>query len=160
TPWRGIRLPSVSGSSLPIIAGMDNTGIARIFDELADLLEIQNANPFRVRAYRNAARTIGDLAENVADILADASRKLEELPGIGNDLAAKIRIIVETESLPQLEELRGEVPRGVVDMMRLPGLGPKKAAALFKELQIASLEALKLAAESGSVAALKGFGEK
>ncbi len=139
---------------------MQNGDVAKIFDELADLLEIQNANPFRVRAYRNAARTIGDLPESVADILADPERKLEELPGIGNDLAAKIRTIVETEGLPQLEELRAQVPRGVVDMMRLPGLGPKKAAALFKELQIASLEALKQASESGAVAGLKGFGEK
>src|SRR5262249_38928832 len=98
--------------------------------------------------------------EGVADILADPERSLEELPGIGSDLAAKIRTIVDTESLPQLEELRSQVPRGVVEMMRLPGLGPKKAAALFKELQIASLESLKAAAESGTVAQLKGFGEK
>ena len=140
--------------------GMQNNDIVRIFEELADLLEIQDANPFRVRAYRNAARTIGDLPESVAEILRNPDRQLVELPGIGADLAEKIKTIVETGSLPQLEELRQQVPRGVVDMLRIPGLGPKKAAALFKELKVENLEMLKAAAEGGAVAALKGFGEK
>src|SRR5437588_8463302 len=139
---------------------MRNADVVKIFDELADLLEIQNANPFRVRAYRNAARTLGDLPESLARIIADPQRNLEELPGIGHDLAEKIKLIAETGSLPQLEELRLQVPRGVLEMLRLPGLGPKKAAVLFKELSITSLETLRAAAESGSVAALKGFGEK
>ncbi|MFN0056749.1 MAG: DNA polymerase/3'-5' exonuclease PolX [Planctomycetales bacterium] len=139
---------------------MQNSDVVKIFEELADLLEIQNANPFRVRAYRNAARTIGDLAESVADIVNDATRRLDDLPGIGSDLAQKIQTIVKTHSLPQLEELRAQVPRGVVDMLRIQGLGPKKAAALFKELHVASLDMLKEAAESGAVAQLKGFGEK
>lgn len=143
-----------------IIAAMQNSDVVKIFEELADLLEIQNANPFRVRAYRNAARTIGDLPESLAAILADERRTLEDLPGIGHDLADKIKTIAATGSLPQLEELRGQVPRGVVDMLRIPGLGPKKAAALFKELSITSLALLKAAAESGEVAKLKGFGEK
>lgn len=139
---------------------MQNSDVVRIFEELADLLEIQNANPFRVRAYRNAARTIGDLPESVAQIVGDPDRSLEELPGIGSDLAQKIKTIVETNSLPQLDELRAEVPSGVVEMLRVEGLGPKKAATLFKELQVSSLEMLKAAAESGAVAKLKGFGEK
>ncbi|MBI3866069.1 MAG: DNA polymerase/3'-5' exonuclease PolX [Planctomycetia bacterium] len=139
---------------------MQNSDVVRIFEELGDLLEIQNANPFRVRAYRNAARTLGGLTESLADILADEKRSLEEIPGIGHDLAEKIRTIATTGSLPQLEELRAEVPRGVVDMLRIQGLGPKKAAALFKELGITSLDLLKAAAESGEVAKLKGFGEK
>src|SRR5262245_53047387 len=100
---------------------MQNTDVVRIFEELADLLEIQNANPFRVRAYRNAARTLGDLSESLAEILADPERDLEDLPDIGHDLALKIKTIVETGSLPQLEELRLQVPRGVVDMLRIPG---------------------------------------
>lgn len=139
---------------------MQNAEIAKLFDELADLLEIQGANPFRVRAYRNAARTIGDLAESVADIVHDANRSLTELPGIGKDLADKIAVIVNTGSLPQLEELRQEIPAGVLAMLRIPGMGPKKAATLFKELSISSLDMLKAAAESGAVAQLKGFGEK
>ncbi|HEY3968348.1 MAG TPA: DNA polymerase/3'-5' exonuclease PolX [Planctomycetaceae bacterium] len=139
---------------------MQNSDVVRMFEELADLLEIQSANPFRVRAYRSAARTIGDLPESLADILADKQRSLEDIAGIGHDLAEKIKTIAATGSLPQLEELRGQVPRGVVDMLRIQGLGPKKAAALFKELSITSLDMLKAAAESGEVAKLKGFGEK
>ncbi len=139
---------------------MQNSDVVKIFEELADLLEIQNANAFRVRAYRNAARTLGDLPESVAEIIGDSHRSLEDLAGIGHDLAEKIKTIVSTGSLPQLDELRLQVPKGVVEMLRIPGLGPKKVAALFKELSITSLEALKAAAESGAVAALRGFGEK
>lgn len=139
---------------------MQNADVARLFDELADLLEIQGANPFRVRAYRNASRTIGDLTESVAGIEADSERKLTDLPGIGADLAEKVRTILSTGKLPQLEELRAQVPAGVLDMLRLPGLGPKKAAALFKELHIVSLAELKTAALEGKVADLKGFGKK
>ncbi len=139
---------------------MQNAEVVKIFEELADLLEIQNANPFRVRAYRNAARTLGDLPESVSEIVADPQRSLEDLPGIGNDLAGKIKTILSTGSLPQLEELRSQVPHGVVEMLRIPGLGPKKAAALFKELSISDLDTLKAAAESGAVAKLKGFGDK
>lgn len=139
---------------------MHNADVVRLFEELADLLEIENANPFRVRAYRNAARTIGDLPESVAEIIRDPGRSLTDLAGIGDDLAKKIETICETGSLPQLDELRTKVPRGVVDMLRISGLGPKKAAVLFKELGITSLDMLKTAAESGTVAKLKGFGEK
>ncbi|RPI80713.1 MAG: DNA polymerase/3'-5' exonuclease PolX [Planctomycetaceae bacterium] len=139
---------------------MQNSEITRIFEELADLLEIQSANPFRVRAYRNAARTIGDLPEPVAEILRDPARRLDELPGIGADLAGKVTQIVETGMLSQLEELRAQVPAGVVAMLRIPGVGPKKAAALFKELGVTSLETLREACESGAVAKLRGFGAK
>jgi DNA polymerase (family 10) len=139
---------------------MQNSDVVKIFEELADLLEIQNANPFRVRAYRNAARTIGDLPENVADFVGNPGRSLTDLGGIGDDLARKIEVIVTTGALPQLEELRSQIPHGVVEMLRISGLGPKKAAVLFKELGIVSLEMLKAAAESGAVAELKGFGAK
>jgi DNA polymerase (family 10) len=139
---------------------MQNAEVVKIFEELGDLLEIQNANPFRVRAYRNAARTLGDLPESLAEIVADPDRSLEDIPGIGHDLAEKIKTIVSTGTLPQVEELRQQVPAGVVEMLRIQGLGPKKAAALFKELSIVNLEMLKAAAESGAVAKLKGFGEK
>lgn len=139
---------------------MHNIEIAKMFDEVADLLEIQNANQFRVRAYRNAARLIGDLPEQMSEIVGDSSRSLEEFPGIGKDLAAKIKVLCETGSLPQLEELRAQVPSGVVKMMRIQGLGPKKAAALFKELKIVDLDLLKAACEDGRVAELKGFGAK
>lgn len=139
---------------------MHNAEIAQHFDELADLLEIQGANPFRVRAYRNAARIVGDLAEQVATVVGDPARKLDEIPGIGADLAAKIATLAQTGVLPQLEELRQQVPPVVLQMTRIPGLGPKKAAALHKELGLTTLEQLRAACEAGQVAALKGFGKK
>jgi DNA polymerase (family X) len=137
-----------------------NADVARLFDDYADILEIQGANPFRIRAYRNAARTVGDMAESVVGIANDAARSLTDLPGIGKDLAVKIDAIVKTGQLPQLEEARREVPQGVVDMLRIPGLGPKKVAVLFKELSIRSLDDLRQAAQQGQIAGLKGFGKK
>ena len=139
---------------------MQNQNIAVLFNEVADLLEIQGANAFRVRAYRNGARTLENLPESVADLLATPGRNLESLEGIGKDLAAKIKVIVESGSLPQLEELRQQVPAGVVEMLRIPGLGPKKVSALFSELAIKSLVELKAACEAGKVSELKGFGKK
>lgn len=139
---------------------MQNSDVAHLFEELADLLEVDGANPFRIRAYRNAARTIGSLPESVADIIADDDRSLTDLDGIGKDLAAKIADIVATGRLMQLDELHEKFPAGVLDMLRLPGVGPKKVAVLFKELSVTSLEELKQAAENGQVAALKGFGKK
>ncbi len=139
---------------------MHNQHIASLFEELADLLEIQGANPFRVRAYRNAARTLENLSESAADILAQPGRSLTDLDGIGQDLADKIKVIVQTGALPQLEELRAEVPAGVVQMLRIAGLGPKKVAALFHELGVTTLADLKAACEAGRVAELKGFGKK
>lgn len=139
---------------------MQNQQIAMLFEELGDLLEIQGANSFRVRAYRNAARTLENMSESVADIVASSGRKLTDLEGIGKDLAAKIEVVVQTGELAQLNELRAEIPPGVLEMLRIPGLGPKKAAALFHELGIATLIDLKAACESGRVAEMKGFGKK
>jgi DNA polymerase (family 10) len=139
---------------------MQNADVARMFDDYADILEIQSANPFRVRAYRNAARVLGDLTESVADIVLNPDRKLEGIPGIGKDLAVKIDVIVKTGQFPQLDEARAEVPAGVVDMLRIGGLGPKKVAALAKELSIRSLDDLRQAAQRGDIAKLKGFGKK
>jgi len=139
---------------------MQNQFIAALFEELADLLEIQGANSFRVRAYRNAARTLENLSESVADIVTQPGRSVTELDGIGQDLASKIKVIVETGALPQLEELRSQVPAGVVQMLRIAGLGPKKVAALFHELGVTTLADLKAACEAGRVAELKGFGKK
>ncbi len=139
---------------------MINDELADAFDEIGDLLELQGANTFRVRAYRNAARTIRDMSESVADLAVDPNYDLSALPGIGKDLAGKIRTLVTTGSIPQLEELRAAVPPGVAEMLRIPGLGPKKVAALFQELGISSLAALKEAAQEGRIAGAKGFGKK
>lgn len=139
---------------------MQNSEIARQFEELADLLEIQGANPFRLRAYRNAARTISGLPESIADIANQAPKELQALPGIGKDLAEKIETIVESATLPQLEKLKEEIPADVVRMLDIPGIGPKKVAFLFSELSIHSLDDLKAAAEQGVIAEQKGFGKK
>jgi DNA polymerase (family 10) len=139
---------------------VQNMEVAKVFDEYADILEIQGANPFRVRAYRNAARMIGDLPESIADIACDTERSLEDLPGIGKDLAEKICAIVETGEFPLLAEARSKVPASALEMLRIGGLGPKKVAVLMKELSIRTLDDLRQAAENGDIAKLKGFGKK
>jgi DNA polymerase (family 10) len=123
-------------------------------------LEFQGANPFRVRAYRNAARTIHDLGESAAEIVRDPHRDLTEFEGIGKDLAEKIATLVETGSLPMRDELLAEIPESVLDILRVPGLGPKKAAVLFKELEITNLDELRDACEAHRVRNLSGFGAK
>ena len=137
-----------------------NAEIADAFDQIADLLEFQGANPFRVRAYRNGARAVSLLSESLASIVADPDRSLKSIEGIGDDLAAKITTLVTTGSLPMLVELQAQVPHSVLALLRVAGLGPKKAAALYKELGITSLDDLKKACEEHKVQALKGFGKK
>jgi DNA polymerase (family 10) len=139
---------------------MTNADIAAVFEQIADLLEFKAANPFRVRAYRNAARTIQDLPEQTAEILGDPSRSLTDIAGIGKDLAEKVATLVETGSLPMLEELLAEIPESVLAILRVPGLGPKRAAALYDELKISTLNALREACQAGRVRELKGFGAK
>jgi DNA polymerase (family 10) len=139
---------------------MKNSEVAAAFDLIGDILEFQGANQFRVRAYRNASRTIGDLPESLEKINADAERKLTDIDGIGADLAEKIKTLLTTGKLPMLEELQAQVPQSVLAMLRIPGMGPKKAAILHKELGIQSLEELKAACVAEKVRGLKGFGEK
>jgi DNA polymerase (family 10) len=136
-----------------------NNDVAEIFDELADLLEIKGENQFRVRAYRNAARTVAGLSRSVADLAAE-EKGLDGIPGIGKDLAEKIRTIVATKKLPVLEDLKREMPASLSTLMKVRGLGPKKIATLFKELKVASLEDLKKAATEGKIRELAGFTEK
>ena len=136
-----------------------NNDVADIFDEVADLLEIRDENAFRVRAYRNAARTVGGLSRSVAELAAD-EKGLEGLPGIGKDLSDKIRTIVKTGKLPLLEDLKRELPEGLSTLMKVRGLGPKKVAALYKELKVASLADLKKAASEGKIRELPGFSVK
>src|SRR4051794_39006699 len=139
---------------------MKNADVAAAFDLIADILEFQGANSFRVRAYRSASRTIHDLSEPIAKICCDPERELTDIPGVGAELSAKIRTLVETGKLAMLEELQAKVPPSVLTLLRIPGMGPKKAAMLHKELGITSLEELKAACEAQKVRALKGFGEK
>ncbi len=139
---------------------MTNSEIADKFEEVADLLEFQGANPFRIRAYRNAARTIHDLSEPVAEIAADPERSLSAIGGIGKDLGGKIETLLATGSLPMLDELLAEIPRSVLAILRVPGLGPKRAALLYRELGVATLDQLREACEQERVQGLKGFGAK
>ena len=138
---------------------MENIEIARRLEELADLLEIQGANPFRIRAYRNAIRTIGGLTRPLAESLAEGE-DLTELPGIGKDLASHIQELVETGALELLEEVAQEVPRELATLTRLDGVGPKKAQKLWKELDVTTVDELEDAAQGGKVQALSGFGKK
>ena len=136
-----------------------NARIAADLDEIADLLELQDANPFRVRAFRNAARTVRDLDRPVRGMV-EAGEDLKELPGIGKDLAAQIERKVAGQEMEALVAARGDVPRGLRDVVRVPGVGPTKARALWQELGIEDLDALEAAAAAGRVAELKGFGVK
>ena len=122
-----------------------NSDIARIFNQIADLLEISGANPFRVRAYRHAARTVEDQPQSVA-VMIEKGEDLSELSGIGKVLAGKITEIVATGSLKMLADLQQEVPEGLSELMRITQLGPKRVAALYKKLCIKDLEDLAEAA--------------
>lgn len=139
---------------------MNNVRIAEVIDLVADLLEFQGANTFRVRAYRNAARVVHDCPEQMQAIVGDPNRKLTDLAGIGKDIAEKIATLCTTGSLPMLEELQAQVPQSVLTLLRLPGMGPKKAAVLFKELNISTLDQLRAACEAQEVRKLKGFAAK
>jgi DNA polymerase (family X) len=136
---------------------MTKEEIAADLEEIATLLEVKGENPFKANAYRNGARAILQLPGDIEQIVREG--KLAGVPGIGETLREKITTLVETGQLPFLVELRQSVPPGVVQMLRIPGLGPKKAKAL-QETGITTLEQLKDACEGGTVAAMKGFGAK
>ncbi|HYO25977.1 MAG TPA: DNA polymerase/3'-5' exonuclease PolX [Lacipirellulaceae bacterium] len=139
---------------------MTNREIAAIFDQVADLLEFQGANPFRVRAYRTGARKIADLPEAISALHQDPSRRLTEIPGIGKDLSDKIVTLLSTGTLPLLTQLQQEIPASVLTLSRVPGVGAKKAAKIHAELGVGSLEELRAACEQQRVRGLKGFGAK
>jgi len=126
---------------------------------LAELLEIEGANPFRVRAYRNAARTVAELPRSVADMLA-AREDLTSLPGIGKDLAGKIGEIVESGHLSLLEKEQRKLPPSLIELAALPGMGPKRIKLIHDRLGIASLAQLRRAIDAGKLAGLQGFGPK
>ena len=136
-----------------------NATIAAIFDEIADLLDIQGANTFRIRAYRNAARTVGELGTDVKT-LKERGTALTDIPGIGEDLAKKIDEILETGKCEFLERLRKEVPPAVTQLLKIPGLGPKRVKTLWHDLDIQTLDQLLRAAKDGRIRELHGFGEK
>lgn len=136
-----------------------NADVAAIFNEIADLLELGEANPFRVRAYRSAARVIGDLNRDVVAMVS-TGENLSELPGVGDDLAGKIREIVATGSSPLLRQLRKQTPPVLTHLLAVPGLGPKRVQALHRDLHIRTVEQLARAARAGRIRQLPRFGEK
>jgi DNA polymerase (family 10) len=136
---------------------MDNHEIAKVFDEIADLLEITGANFFRVRAYRNAARTVADYPQRLADMSAE---ELAELPGVGEDLAAKIADLAAGKEIEIHRDLLKKVPHGLLDLRQVHGLGPKRIKLLHEELGVRDLDSLKRAAEAGAVGKIRGLGAK
>ncbi|MGE8181586.1 DNA polymerase/3'-5' exonuclease PolX [Pseudomonas mandelii] len=136
-----------------------NDQIAEVFDEIADLLEIDDANPFRIRAYRNAARTLRALTFELAEIIA-RGEPLPKLTGIGVDLAGKINEIVTTGNCALRQRLRSTLPPGLVELLSIAGLGPKRVRHLYHDLGIETAQQLCEAARQGRIRHLPGFGEK
>ena len=137
---------------------MDNRRVADIFSAMADILEIQDANYHRIMAYRRAAETIGSLGEPVEEIWHE--ERLTSIPGIGETLASKIDELMRTGEIEAYQKLKEAVPAGVVDMLSIPGVGPKSAARFWKELDLTTVGALEKAAEAGRLRQLHGFGAK
>ncbi len=137
---------------------METGRIAQILDEMGTMLEINGENPFRCRAYHTAAQSLMNLPDELSEMIADG--RLAEVAGIGETMYAKIVQLATTGHLPSYDELRRKTPPGLVALLRIPGLGPKKIKTLREDLRIESLADLRSAAESGRIAGVKGFGEK
>jgi DNA polymerase (family 10) len=138
---------------------LENVEIARVLAEVADVLEIQGADSFRIRAYRNAVRTIEEEIRPLERMVAEGA-PLTGLPAIGKEMAGHIRELATTGTLALRDRLIAEIPRTLIELMRLPGVGPKKARRLWDELHVGSVDELEAAAREGRVAALAGFGDK
>ncbi|MFX1674968.1 DNA polymerase/3'-5' exonuclease PolX [Paraburkholderia sp. A2WS-5] len=136
-----------------------NADIAEVFSEIADLLDIQGSNPFRVRAYRNAARSVSEYARNVRTMVAEGA-DLRTIPAIGDDLALKIQEIVRTGTCAMLAKLRTGMPSAVTALLRIPGLGPRRVRKLYEHLHVQSLQELERAAAEGRIHQLPGFGKQ
>ncbi len=136
-----------------------NADIAVIFEEIADLLEIQGANPFRIRAYRNAAHMLSELSREVSQML-EKKEDLTDLPGIGDDLAGKIKEIIDSGHCSLLDRLQSELPPAITELLKIPGLGSKRVKSLYHDLDVQTIEQLYRAARDGRIRILPGFGEK
>jgi DNA polymerase (family X) len=138
---------------------MENLDIARVLEETADLLEIEGANPFRIRAYRNAVRTVESLSRSLQSMV-EADEDLTELQGVGTEMDRHIRELLQTGQLSTLNEVTTRIPRTLAELTRLDGVGPKKAKKLYEELGVESVEGLEAELEKGTVEELHGFGKK
>jgi DNA polymerase (family 10) len=133
--------------------------MARVFGEIADLLELDDGNTYRVIAYRNAERELSSTGYDIPALLA-AGEPLPKMPGIGAELTSKIREIFETGTSKTLDKLRSQYPPGITDLLRLPGVGPKRVRLFYDKLGVGSLEALEQAIRAGRLRELGGFGGK
>jgi len=137
---------------------MDKDQVAEILVSIGTLLELKGENPFKTRAYSNAARAIEATSEPLAKLIAE--NRLGEIKGVGEAIQKKVTELVTTGKLGYYEDLKASVPAGLIAMMEIPGVGPKKIKILYDELKIQSVEELEKACQDGRVAKLKGFGEK
>jgi len=140
------------------VSGMDKDAVAAVLVEIGTLLELKGENPFKTRAYHNAARTIEGLTEPLTTLVAEG--RLEGIKGIGDALREKITLLVTTGRLPYYDELKASLPPGLVELLQLQSVGPKKVKKLFDELGVDSIASLEAACTAGRVAALDGFGDK
>ncbi|MBM4452818.1 MAG: PHP domain-containing protein, partial [Chloroflexi bacterium] len=138
---------------------MKNTEIAKVFQDIADLLEIKGENPFKIRAYQRAARTIDHLPKEI-EIMLDEGEDLQRIPGVGEAIAKKTTELITTGKLKYYEELKAEFPEGITGLLEIPGVGPKTAKKLSAELGITSVDALEQAIKDGHVAHLFRLGDK
>ena len=136
---------------------MTKSQIAAVLEEIATLLELKDENPFKIRAYANAARSLETFGGNLSDLQDEEA--LGKIPGVGKAIAAKIKELAGTGKLKYLEELRSEFPAAILELFSISGLGAKKIKALYEQLHISSIEQLREACQSGKVAELPGFGE-
>ncbi len=137
---------------------MDKDTIAGVLQEIALLLALKGENPFKIRAYERGAEVLLSLDEDLAKIIAEG--RLRSLEGIGEALAEKIEALSAGGRVRLYDELKAEVPPGLLDLLRVPGLGPARARALHQALGVDSITALEAACQDGRVAATKGFGAK
>ncbi|HLD56583.1 MAG TPA: helix-hairpin-helix domain-containing protein, partial [Candidatus Omnitrophota bacterium] len=137
---------------------MDNKTVAEILEETAEILEIKGANPFRIRAYHNAARIVEGLTQDIGEFVKAGA--LREIKGIGEGLASLITELVKTGKSKEHQKLKKSLPSGLLELLDIPGVGPKRAKVLYEKLKIKSIEALKTACEENRLLKLEGFGEK
>jgi DNA polymerase (family X) len=137
---------------------MDKDQVAEILSEIGVLLELKGENPFKTRAYANAARTLETLSESLDKIIAE--NRLGEIKGIGEALQKKITELVTTGKLAYYDDLKASTPPGLLEVLQIPGVGPKKVKVLYEKLDVKSVADLEAACKAGKVAIMEGFGEK
>jgi DNA polymerase (family 10) len=149
----------VSGSSSK--GAVDNSEVARVLQQIADMLEFKNENPFKFRSYQMAAETIGSMGTPIADIIArGGAAELQTIPGIGKTISAQILEIIESRRSSYFEELTKDVPASVLDLRKVSGIGLKTAQLLYRDFGIKSLADLKAFVDAGELSSIPGLGEK